>query len=77
MMKFEDYYNKQKVEFNFDKDRFDEIKDKWKEFRKKIIDETLTAEEYNGKNEFFDDSCNDAFSEICCIIKEYSNKTKL
>lgn len=55
MIKFEDYYNKQKVEFKFDKDRFDEIKKKWKEFRKKIIDETLTAEEYNGKNEFFDD----------------------
>lgn len=55
MMKFEDYYNKQKEEFKFDEDRFNEIKKKWKEFRKKIIDETLTAEEYNGKNEFFDD----------------------
>ncbi len=55
MMKFEDYYNEQKRDFDFDKDRFDEIKDKWKEFRGKILEETLTAEEYNGKNEFFDD----------------------
>lgn len=55
MMKFEDYYNKQKEEFMFDEERFNEIKDKWKEFRGKILEETLTAEEYNGKNEFFDD----------------------
>lgn len=55
MIKFEDYYKEQKEDFKFDKDRFVEIKDKWIEFRKKIIDETLTAEEYNGKNEFFDD----------------------
>lgn len=27
--------------------------------------------------ESFDDSCNDAFSNICCIIKKCSNKTKL
>ena len=45
--------------------------------KKKKISLSDRFKEYNGKNEFFDDSCNDAFSEICCIIKEYSNKTKL
>ena len=37
-----------------DRNKLDNIINKWKEFREKIINKTITVEEYNGKNEYFE-----------------------
>ncbi len=53
-MDFNTFYNSYKERCELNSAQLKDIVATWKKFREKILQEGLTPEEYNGKNEFFD-----------------------
>ena len=59
---FKKYFNDYKDVTIVDENKLNKIIAKWKEFRAKIINKTITAEEYNSKNEYFANFKNGEYS---------------